>query len=118
MLKFKLWCYRKKERVGESRQPSHKTLSGPDSTHSSSSHTHTIKKMFHFLSRPLLLHSTRHHRSNSETSILYAGGKYTRVSKGKVHQSFTHTYLYMNRAWSCKYMLPLFMFICLGLVVS
>ena len=87
---------RKKERVGESRQPSHKTLSGPNSTHSRSSRTHTIKKMFHFLSRPSLLHSTRHHRSNSETSILYAGGKYTRVSKGKIHQSLTDIYLHRD----------------------
>ena len=87
---------------------------------------HTHKQLTHAYNQenaslpfqPLLLHSTRHHRSNSETSILYAGGKYTRVSKGKVLQSFTHTYFYMNRAWSCKYMLPLFMFVCSGLVVS
>ena len=46
---------RKKERVGESRQPSQKTPFGPGSTHSSSSRTHTIKKMLHFLSRPSLL---------------------------------------------------------------
>ena len=84
---------RKKERVGESRQPSHKTPSGLVSTHSSSSRTHTIKKMLRFLSRPLLPHSTPHRRSNSQTSIVYADGKYTRVRKGKIHQSLTHIYL-------------------------
>ena len=30
---------------------------------------------------------TRHHCNNSKKSILPAGGKYTQVSKGKVHQS-------------------------------
>ena len=101
--------------MGESWQPSHKTPSDPGSTHSSSSRTHTIKKMLHFLSRLLLLHSTRHRRSNSQTSIVYADGKYTWVSKGKIHQSFTHVYLQVNRA--CNIMLPLFSFICSGLGV-
>ena len=61
--------------------------------------------------------TTYHRRSNSEISILYAGGKYIRVSKGKVHQSITHTYLHMNKVMSSKFMLPLSLKICSGWVI-
>ena len=44
-----------------------------------------------------------------------SGGKYTLVSKGMVHQSFTH--IYLHRAWSCKFLLPLYTFVCSGLDV-
>ena len=44
-----------------------------------------------------------------------SGGKYTLVSKCMVHQSLTH--IYLHRTWSCKFLLPLFAFVCSGLRV-
>jgi len=44
-----------------------------------------------------------------------SSGKYTLINKGMVHQSFTH--IYLHRTWSCKFLLPLYTFVCSGLDV-
>ena len=44
-----------------------------------------------------------------------SNGKYTLISKGMVHQSFTH--IYLQRTWSCTFLLPLYTFVCSGLDV-
>ena len=102
---------RKKERVRESHS----------STHSSSSCTQTIKRLLLFLSKPLLLRSDRsglqgvlfpHTRQEYHTpSLQQASGKYTQVSKGKVHQSFMFISTWAEFIKSC------FLYLCLYALV-
>ena len=54
---------------------------------------------------------TRHHCNNSQKSILHAGGKYTQVSKGKVHQSFMFISTWAEFIKSC------FLYLCLYALV-
>ena len=120
---------KRKKKEWERQQYSHRISSGPCSTvfHS--------KKLMHANSQEAALlpfqafdapvrsnrpprsivptHEARvSHTIAATISIYPSGGKYTLVSKGMVHQSFTH--IYLHRTWSCNFLLPLYTFVCSG----